>query len=44
MPESAEKKELLDSLYVEASEKTLDPALIDQPVLERYLHQQVGGF
>ena len=35
MPESAEKKELLDSLYVEASEKTLDPSLIDQPVLER---------
>ena len=35
MPESAAKKELLDSLYVEASEKTLDPSLIDQPVLER---------
>jgi hypothetical protein len=35
MPETAAKEELLDSLYVEASEKTLDPSLIDQPVLER---------
>ena len=35
MPETAAKKELLDSLYVEASEKTLDPSLIDQPILER---------
>jgi|TARA_R110002020_G_scaffold106917_1_gene248596 co-chaperonin GroES (HSP10) len=29
------KKDLLKSLYVEAKEKTLDPSLIDQPVLER---------
>jgi co-chaperonin GroES (HSP10) len=35
MPKPAEKEELLDSLYVEASEKVLDPALIDQPILER---------
>jgi len=29
------KEDLLKSLYVEAKEKTLDPSLIDQPVLER---------
>ena len=29
------KKDLLKQLYVEAKEKTLDPSLIDQPVLER---------
>ena len=35
MTELAEKEELLDSLYVEAGEKVLDPSLIDQPILER---------
>ena len=30
-----DKKDLLQSLYVEAKEKTLDPSLIDEPVLER---------
>ena len=30
-----DKKDLLKSLYVEAKEKTLDPSLIDEPVLER---------
>jgi|TARA_R100001530_G_scaffold135899_1_gene114434 co-chaperonin GroES (HSP10) len=40
MAESAVKKKvkkenLLNSLYVEAKEKTLDPSLIDKPVLER---------
>ena len=35
MAESAKKEDLLKSLYVEAKEKTLDPSLIDKPVLER---------
>ena len=35
MAEAAKKEDLLKSLYVEAKEKTLDPSLIDQPVLER---------
>jgi len=35
MAESAKKEDLLKSLYVEAKEKTLDPSLIDQPILER---------
>jgi|TARA_R100000656_G_scaffold58264_1_gene45488 co-chaperonin GroES (HSP10) len=35
MAEAAKKEDLLKSLYVEAKEKTLDPSLIDQPILER---------
>ena len=39
MAEAAQKKEpkddLLSSLYVEAKEKTLDPSLIDKPILDR---------
>lgn len=39
MAEAATKKDpakdLLSSLYVEAKEKTLDPTLIDKPILER---------
>ena len=42
MAEAAQKKgkndpkdDLLSSLYVEAKEKTLDPTLIDKPILER---------
>jgi co-chaperonin GroES (HSP10) len=35
MAEAAKKEDLLKSLYVEAKEKTLDPSLIDKPVLER---------
>ena len=35
MTEPAKKEELLDTLYVEAGEKVLDPSKIDTPVLER---------
>ena len=35
MLEATKKDDLLDSLYVEAPEKTLDPSLIDGPILER---------
>ena len=46
MAEAAQKKDLKDdllsSLYVEAKEKTLDPSLIDKPILDR-LPSPTGG-
>jgi|TARA_R110000787_G_scaffold1203_5_gene4320 co-chaperonin GroES (HSP10) len=35
MTKPAKKEELLDSLYVEAGERILDPNLIDEPILAR---------
>ena len=34
----------LESAYVDANERVLDPSLLDKPLLDRLPHQLVGGF